>query len=104
MTLNELMNTLSMLPKDLMISGLDNPHSYRGDYYELGLEPTGMRTVGQVLEVLEEAYENTYEGYKGGEYTMYGGVTVYCAVEGYTGSEITGVTLILGAAFYKFEE
>ncbi len=104
MTLIELINVLQILPSDLQISGLEKPHSYRGDYCQLGLEPTGMRTVAEVLEVLEEALESVYEGYKGGEYKMYPSACVYCAAEGYIGSEITGVILKLGAAFYEFAD
>src|SRR5687768_754993 len=46
-------------------------HSYRGyyDHLAIGYGRDG-RTVGQLLELCEGAVGKTFEGYKGGDYTM----------------------------------
>lgn len=65
----------------------NNPHSYRGFYDELAIEPNQNKTqtVTEFLEVLYEGNSETYTGYKGGEFDMSYGVEIYVAFEGATG-------------------
>ena len=68
--------------------GFNNTHSYRGDYQQLAVEPCGEATKEDILSVLKEALDSTYEGYKGGEYPMFSGVDVYLAYEGCTSDKL----------------
>lgn len=95
MTLRELQRALEVLPKDLVFDhGFAKPHSYRGNYEYLGLEPAKNVTVESMLDTLEEADGSTYTGYKGGEFTMHGKIPVYLAHYGNCGSEIVGIALV----------
>jgi hypothetical protein len=71
MTLGELIALLEARdPEQVVPLGFGNPHSYRGYYHELGFEPVRNVTVGAMLASARSALGSTYEGYKGGEYTM----------------------------------
>lgn len=94
MNIQELIKTLKQFHKEQSFAeGFSNPHSYRGDYYELGVEPTEDVTVEDMILFLEGALGKTYRGYKGGDFTMHHGTDVYLAYEGCCGSIITGVSL-----------
>jgi hypothetical protein len=57
-------------PAKVVPHGFTNPHSWRGDYMDLAFEPARNVTVAAMLADAREALGNTYQGYKGGEYTM----------------------------------
>lgn len=80
-------------PKQTVRLGFHKPHSYRGDYSQLGVEPVAGTTVGAMLEVLVSALDTTEEGWKGGEFVMAGWVDVYLAYWGDCG-EMIGPTLL----------
>lgn len=50
--------------------GFRYPHSYRGDYFDLAFELAENITVGDMLTAAESAFGTTYQGWKGGDYTM----------------------------------
>lgn len=52
--------------------GMKHPHSYRGFYRMLALEPDfdNIGTVDELLELLKWSNGHTFEGYKGGDYVM----------------------------------
>lgn len=97
MTLDELIKALEaegghgrVLPL-----GFGNPHSYRGFYDELAFEPLAGVTVGQMLADARRALGATYEGWKGGEYTMKGYTDCWLAEQGSTSpGETIGPTLL----------
>jgi hypothetical protein len=70
-------------------NGFGNPHSYRGYYDELAFEPQENVTVGEMLAACHEADGTTYQGWKGGDYTMGSYSNVYIAHEGSTGDELS---------------
>lgn len=71
MTLDELIRVLDAEdPNRVLPLGFSNPHSWRGDYYQLAFEPTANVTIGQMLTDARSARGTTYEGWKGGQYTM----------------------------------
>lgn len=70
------------------VMGFNNPHSYRGDYTDLGVEPAYGASVGDMLRTLREALGSTYEGWKGGEYTMRVYSYVHIAAWGNVGDRI----------------
>lgn len=82
LNLGEITDALTALPPTMrvfvMMNGLpfspDGVDSYRGNYYDLAIEPVNTsyeRTVGDLLGCLVAADGQTYEGYKGGEYLMH---------------------------------
>lgn len=66
--------------------GIAGPHSYRGYYDRLALEPvSGVTDVADVLRSLREAVGSIYEGWKGGSYHMDSNTHVHVAHRGNTG-------------------
>jgi hypothetical protein len=57
-------------PAQVLPIGFAEPHSYRGYYEQLAFEPRRNIRVGDVLSAARSALGATYEGYKGGDYTM----------------------------------
>ena len=71
MTLGEYIKILeSKDPTKTVENGLGNPHSWRGSYRELAFEPIGTTTIDHMLGEARSALNNTYEGWKGGEFYM----------------------------------
>lgn len=80
--------------------GFANPHSYRGYYHELAFEPANNVSVGDMLAAAEGALNFTFEGYKGGEFTMDADTQCWLAYEGTCSDSDEIITpLILGAMF-----
>ncbi|WBP89498.1 hypothetical protein [Kitasatospora cathayae] len=95
MTLDDLIATLEAADPDLVIAdGFTNPHSYRGDYYDLAFEPTTNVRVGDMLAEAREALGTTYQGWKGGDFTMQGYTDCWLAEEGFSGGETLGPLLL----------
>jgi hypothetical protein len=96
LTLGELIRHLKSMPSDEPVKKFVNPHSYRGNYCDLAIEPVrGKFTAGEFLSMLvNEALDKKFFGYKGGEYTMYGGVDVYIAHKGSCGDREEPIRLI----------
>lgn len=80
-------------PSIVVPVGFHHPHSYRGRYDCLAFEPAENVTVGTMLACAKEALGQTYEGYKGGEYTMVEYTDVYLSEYGTTGEKIGPVLL-----------
>lgn len=57
-------------PTRVLPVGFAEPHSYRGYYHELAFEPRRDITIGEMLDAARTALGATYQGYKGGDYTM----------------------------------
>jgi hypothetical protein len=94
MYLNELIEELSKRdPAKVVPRGFDNPHSYRGYYDELAFEPCGETTVGAMLEAAQSAVGATYQGWKGGDFTMGDWTPVHLAYMGDCGEGL-GRTLL----------
>ena len=62
--------------------GFNNPHSYRGYYDNLAFEPEQEVSVKQMLKDAEYALNNTFQGYKGGDFTMTKDTPVWLAYYG----------------------
>ena len=73
------------------VQGFCSPHSYRGDYYDLGLEPKDNVNLEDMLECLYGVLDTELHGYKGGEFLMYRGVSCYIAYRGCTGQQLIGL-------------
>jgi len=91
MTIQELIESLSSLNGDVLFEkGLCNPHSYRGYYDQLGVEPCE-NSIENMISCLRDSIGETFHGWKGGDFTMHDSTNVYLAHEGCTGMLITGI-------------
>ncbi len=76
LTLGGMIDALVKLPADMPIEYENGghpsePHSYRGYYSDLSFETgDGFSTVAQISAMLKSALGQTFEGYKGGDFTM----------------------------------
>lgn len=75
--------------------GFAKPHSYRWDYADLAFEPAEDVTVSSMLEAARNADCATYQGYKGGDYTMDVTTDVYLARYGEIGTPLSELLLSL---------
>jgi len=78
-------------PATVVPVGFGNPHSYRGDYAGLAFEPVADTTVGAMLDSALLALGATYQGYKGGDYTMGEYTDCHLAYRGEAGAELGAV-------------
>ena len=97
MYLNEIIDELRRVDQNKLLPfRLTNPHSYRGDYSELAFERLDFTSsVGDWVKMLKAQIGQTYQGYKGGEYTMAEYSNVFIAEYGSCGSEINELVLEL---------
>ncbi len=94
MILEDLIGFLEKQDLDKVIPvGFNNPHSYRGSYYDLAFEPKENVTFGEMLSCAKEALGTTYIGWKGGDFEMNECTDVHIAFEGETGESI-GIVLL----------
>lgn len=90
MRLGQLISALSLHPNQNAVvpMGFDNPHSYRGFYEDVAFEPAMNVTIGAMLTAAQEALGSTYQGYKGGDFTMTWDTSCWLAHEGCTGETL----------------
>lgn len=94
MTLAELITALEAAdPERVCPIGFADPHSYRGNCRYLAFEPAANVTVADMLASARSANGTTYEGWKGGDYTMGPSTNVHLATRGECGEEIGPVLL-----------
>lgn len=77
--------------KTLLLSPVkfENPHSYRGFYDQLALEARNEeQTLSELLNILLDALNEEFSGYKGGVYKMHENVNLYLALEGHCSNKI----------------
>lgn len=98
MNLGQLINAVKGIDPDYTFDwGICNPHSYRGFYECVAFERRwSPQTAAEMLGVLTTTVGRTFQGWKGGDYTMDEGVRVYLANQGDTGQPIEGIGLVLG--------
>lgn len=94
-TLGEMIAALRAMPSNTPVDNLRNPHSYRGYYCDLAFECCGgdMRA-GELLAICEDTLGRTFEGYKGGDFTMGKNTPVWIASYGYSGKKLIGFNRI----------
>src|SRR2546426_1116512 len=96
MTLDELIAFLEEVdPSLIVLHGFAHPHSYRGRYEKLAFVPTTDVTAASMLACAKSAVGATYDGWKGGEFTMDPDTDVYLAEVGGTGEELSRRLLTL---------
>ena len=90
LTLGQLIDRLKKMdPATEITPALSNPHSYRGYYSDLAFEPDGSRTTAADLLILAQAaLDQTFGGYKGGDFIMTDDTPLWFAFYGCCGSAI----------------
>ena len=87
-TLGELIAALNNADPNGLVY-LTEPHSYRGYYDDLALEPADFAiTVTQLLNQLNWVINTELTGYKGGEFMMSADTPVWVANHGCTGQAL----------------
>lgn len=95
MTLGELIETLAAEdPARVLPLGFNNPHSYRGYYTDLAFETASNISVGDMLTAARSALGATYQGHKGGDFTMNEYTDVWLSERGTASGETIGITLL----------
>jgi hypothetical protein len=95
MTLGELITALEAHdPATVVPTGFSNPHSYRGYYEDLAFEPASNVTVGDMLADARSALDATFEGWKGGQFTMRDYTDCWLSPKGTASGESIGPTLL----------
>lgn len=85
MTLGKLIVTLKGMDSFTLVPNLCHPHSYRGYYHEIAFELNYTTHAHSLLATCERALGETYQGWKGGDYTMGDETPVWVAERGSTG-------------------
>lgn len=86
-------------PTRILPIGFNNPHSFRGDYVDLAFEPAVDVSIGDMLAAARAALGSTYQGWKGGDYTMAEHTTCWISYEGESSDNCIGplmLRLLLG--------
>lgn len=94
MTVQEIIDILKKYPESKELKfGFTNPHSYRGNYFDVAFVLTIGSTVHETLDVVNSVIGETFTGYKGGDYEMHEYTDCYLAQYGSSGEEVTMFTL-----------
>ena len=106
MTLGQLIALLKELPKEELIIGIGDEHSYRGYYSDLAFEiMSGTTTVEDLLSLCLSCLGKTFEGYKGGDFYMDEHTPLWIAGYGRCGKRFIGLdTSITPVGIYTAEE
>lgn len=68
-TIGEIIETLWQFePESICDVGFDEPHTSRGYYHHLGVEPTSFISIRRMLHCCSVGLVATFEGYKGGDW------------------------------------
>jgi len=95
MDLGDLIDALDKRdPKLAVKHGFGNPHSYRGDYWDLAFEEISDTTVGEMLEAAQSAVGTTYQGWKGGDFHMDRHTWCWLSEEGRASGETISARLL----------
>lgn len=81
-------------PARVVPLGFANPHSFRGHYMELAFEPVRDISVGDMLAAARSALGETFQGWKGGDYTMHEHTSCWIAQRGDSSDNQIGPLLL----------
>lgn len=96
MILKDLIEWLEQQDQTAIVKdGFGDPHSDRGDYWDLGFSPVEKTTFGNMLECAKSAMGATFPGWKGGEFAMHEYTKCHIGEYGECGEEITSAHLKL---------
>lgn len=88
-------NTLLSLcnPETKIAFCFQEPHSWRGIYAEAAVEPAANRTVAELLTDISRLLSETFEAWKGGDYTYSGYSELHLSYEGQSTEHDWGAVL-----------
>ena len=90
LTIEQALIILSLYDDELRIEeGFNRPHSYRGIYDELGVQPCTNTTVSEMKNALHAAMKYSFSGWRGGDYSYYEDTPIWLAIEGISGVPLT---------------
>lgn len=95
--LADLITWLKQQDQDALIPyGFGKPMSFRGNYSDLAFEPKENVRIYEMLDSANSALGKTFEGYKGGEFSMDGYSRCWIAEygEGEMSSDLIGPTML----------
>jgi hypothetical protein len=81
-------------PARVLPIGFAEPHSFRGYYDQVAFEPRRNISIGDMLAAARSALGATYEGYKGGEYTMHDYTECWVSNYGQSSDNLIGPLLL----------
>jgi hypothetical protein len=81
-------------PNRVLPLGFAEPHSYRGYYDQLAFEPRRNIAIGDMLAAARSALDATFQGYKGGDYTMREHTACWIAEYGTDSDNLIGPLLL----------
>ena len=81
-------------PRRVLPFGFHNPHSYRGYYNQLAFEPAANISIRDMLAAARSALGATFQGWKGGDYTMAADTDCWLANEGDCSNDQIGPVLL----------
>lgn len=81
-------------PMRILPVGFAKPHSFRGDYMDLAFEPAQNIRVEDVLDAARSALGATFQGWKGGDYTMSESSRCWISYEGEGSDNAIGPLLL----------
>jgi hypothetical protein len=81
-------------PARVLPIGFANPHSYRGDYRDLAFEPVANISIGDMLTACRSALGFTFDGWKGGDFTMTESTDCWISMHGESGDNKIGPLLL----------
>lgn len=94
MVLIELIEWLEKQDRNAVVpNGFSSPHSDRGYYHNLAFTPQSESRIQDMLAHAKGALGRTFEGYKGGQYTMGEHTEVFIGEYGECGEEINSYTI-----------
>ena len=104
--LGDLIELLKQCPSNAMFQGgFCEPHSYRGYYSELAVEPCEDTPVTEMISCLEGVLDTYLDGYKGGEFKMDENVDVYLSSYGMVSNiKIVGYGIKVGGEYCLITE
>ncbi len=95
MNLGDLITRLEAAdPDQTARHGFTHPHSYRGDYMDLAFEPAIDVTVADMLAAARSAIGATFQGWKGGDFTMTEHTWCWLSQEGDASGETISALLL----------
>ena len=105
LSLDDLIAALEAVdPARVLPYGFHDPHSYRGHYEQLAFCLTTNISVGTMLESARYALGATYQGWKGGDYTMSGYTECWLVAERGDCGESIGFVLLAFMLAAEFTE
>jgi hypothetical protein len=94
MKLGALIALLERLPPSMPV-GLGHAHSWRGNYSQLAFAPNPEATASHALTQARRAVGRTFEGWKGGDYTMDEDTLCWVSPEGFSTNVTVGEHMAL---------